>query len=226
MRGAALCRELDVMGPLQAVWALDVLIRGVLAKDAACVLVYRSFVEPQCLSRDLAGSHLNLMLEAGRAEGCVAAIQCLLAEAAEGGQPGPEADRLLDHRLRELPLGYRRAKARTAKGDAINRLATDPDPGTISNLLNNPRITERIVLGICSRRPTHSAPLEAVIHSAQWLRRYTVKLALVKNPYLAQKYAINLLPYLKRRDLVGVRDDESLPPTLRLAAQRLLDIVL
>ena len=41
---------------------------------------------------------------------------------------------------------------------------------------------------------------------------------------LAQKFAINLLPFLNRGDLASVCDDESLAPTLRLAAQRLLEL--
>jgi hypothetical protein len=63
-----------------------------------------------------------------------------------------------------------------------------------------------------------------VLDKPRWIRRYSVKLALVKNPYLAQRVAVNLLPTLNRADLCSVRDDESLAPTLRLAAQRLLDI--
>jgi hypothetical protein len=105
-------------------------------------------------------------------------------------------------------------------------LAVDPDPGVIRNLLNNPRVTEQTVLKICSRRPTVTAPLEAVLGSPRWIRRHKVRVALVKNPHLAESRAINLLVYLTKSELRQVRDDDTLESTLRLSAQRLLDIPL
>jgi hypothetical protein len=59
---------------------------------------------------------------------------------------------------------------------------------------------------------------------SKWGRRYAVRLALVKNPHLALRFGVNLLPTLNLGDLREVRADESLQPMLRLAAQRLLEL--
>jgi hypothetical protein len=225
MRSVALAETLASFGALQSVWTLETLIRGALEKRAGYDEVYAALVDPDVVAGSVEAEHLDAMLRAGRAEGCVAAVQWLLSGSAPEGQEGPESDSLIDQELKSLTLGDRRARARRATGDAIHRLAVDPDPGVITNLLNNPRVTETVVLAICSRRPTVSPALEAVLRSPRWLRRYKVKLALARNPYLSQKFALNLLPTLNRPDLVSVRDDESLAPTLRLAAQRLLDVL-
>jgi len=46
----------------------------------------------------------------------------------------------------------------------------------------------------------------------------------VRNPYLELRFGLNLLVYLRQPDLDAVRADESLSGTLRLGAQRLVDL--
>jgi hypothetical protein len=133
-------------------------------------------------------------------------------------------ERLVDRDLREMALGERRSLARHARGDLLDKLLRDPDPGVIRNLLNNPRTTEETVLKICSRRPTISAPLEMVLRTPRWSCRYRVKVALLRNPHLRLCFAVNLLVLLNSRDLLDVSRDESLSPMLRLVAQRLLEL--
>jgi len=224
MRAAALAEALRGYGGVQGAWTLETLIRGALDKRPGYDEVYAGLIDAEVVAAAIPGDHLDTILQAGRDEGCVAAVQWLLSDSASGERGGTDSDNLIDQELRSVTLGDRRARARRATGELVNRLAVDPDPGVITNLLNNPRVTESVVLAICSRRPTISPPLEAVLRAPRWLRRYRVKVALIKNPYLRQKYAVNLLPCLNKKDLVSVRDDESLAPTLRLAAQRLLDV--
>ncbi|MEE8410297.1 MAG: hypothetical protein V3T05_11870 [Myxococcota bacterium] len=227
MRTAALAEAFRRMGPVRAVWTLEAVIRGALRKDGKCVDVYNALVDPVPVMASVGDRQLGAMLRAGRDQGCPAAIQWLLSESVgEASSEGLDADRLVDKELRQLTLGDRRALARRAKGEMINRLAADPDPGVITNLLQNARVTEVTVLSIASRRPTVSAALEAVLASPRWERRHRVQVALVKNPYLARRRAVHLLVYLTHAELRQVRDDDSLSSELRLSAQRLLDIPL
>lgn len=227
MRTAALIEELSSIGPVRAVWTLEAIIRGALRKDAKCVSAYNALVDPAPVMASVGDRQLDAMLQAGRDEGCPAAIQWLLSESL--GQEGLErldVERLVDKALREVTLGGRRALARRAHGEMRHRLAADPDSGVISNLLLNARVTEEIVLKIASRRPTVSAALEAVLVSPRWGRRHRIQVALVKNPYLARRRAVHLLVFLSHAELLEVRDDDSLSSDLRLSAQRLLDIPL
>ena len=224
MRSAGLVAAIEHASARQAVWIVELLIRGVLERESSYISVYSGIAFPELLPGGIAASHLDAMLAVGRAEGCVAAVQWLLSPQAPRSEAQVESEALVDASLRDVPLGNRRALARRARGEALNRLVKDPDFGVIANLLNNPRATEQMVMKVTSRRPTVSSALEAVMRSKRWGQRYRVRVSLVKNPYLAQRFAINLLPFLNRRDVKLVRDDESLAPTLRLAAQRLLDL--
>ena len=224
MRIATFGDELSKRGAIEAVWILEILIRGVLRHDRESQILYAGLVAPERLMGRMDEGRLDAMLSAGRDERCIAAVQWLLSPIARTSEQAVEAEILVDKNLRDMPLGSRRALARRARGENINRLVKDPDAGVVANLLNNPYVLEATVLKICSSRPTVSAALEAVLRSPRWGHRYRIRWALVKNPYLAQKIAVNLLPLLTRRDLKSVRDDESLTSTLRLAAQRLLDL--
>jgi hypothetical protein len=226
MRMAAVVDALRRPGAVRAVWILESLIRGAIARDENCLKAYDSLVDPTPYSEQVPREAYEEMVEAGIEEGCVAALQWLRTQVYhDPAARAVDPSRLIAWGLRDMTLGDRRALARRAKGDTLNELACDPDPGVITNLLNNPRVTEPVVLILCARRPTVPEPLATVVRSPRWIQRYRVKLALVRNPYLEVRFGLNLLVYLNRVDLHDVRDDESLSPRLRLGAQRLCDLV-
>ncbi len=135
---------------------------------------------------------------------------------------GRESKQLIDKDLRDLTLGHRRSGARNAKHDEIARFIGDPDPGVIFNLLSNPRLTQSQAIAICARRPTVSDVLETVLNHYRWQRIYEIRLALVRNPFLALIFGVNLLPLLKKADLQDVSEDGVLDSGLRDVARLML----
>ena len=223
MRGAMLCEQLTTLPLDEAAWLLEWIIRRTLHKDHAARLVYESMVDPDPFRQHLGESFFEACKQAAREVSCVAALQWLLSAELHGGtQDDPE--KYVHHELRSLELGSRRALARRADREILDRLMIDPDPCVIENLLNHPQVTETIVLGICTRRPTLSPPLESVMRSRRWMQRYRIKLALVQNPHFAPKFAVNLLAFLRAKDLRVIASNGTLPQTLRAASQRLSEI--
>ena len=116
----------------------------------------------------------------------------------------PESDELRPPQLlrdREVTLGERRAMARSRDRHVLERLLADPDPIVIDHVLINPKVIERDVLAIASRRPTSSDVLIAVFTSDRWIRLRSVQLALIQNPYCPVDIAIAL---------VGLVDEDGL----------------
>lgn len=222
MRVVSFGKELSNMGPIQAAWTLERLIRGVLFKEPEAREVYGSIQTPDVLLCLLDRSQWDNMVLSGHNEGCLMAVQWIVI-----GQGDIYEQEFvpLDADLNQISLGHRRARARKATGDAITRLARDTDPGVMTHLLNNPKMTQQVVLSICSRRPTLSETLETVLTCARWISRYPVKMALARNPYLRDRYAMCLLPYLNKKDLRELSTDDTLTYSLRLACQRLLDVI-
>ena len=230
MRTAALASYLGQVGDARGVWVLEWLIRGAKTGHVGCLKVYAGLVMPSGLATALGAERMRGLAQAVR-EANTQVAQFWLAElptdgAAEAGENSDALSTLaLVHRdLRKLTLGERRALGRKAKGDGLKRLIYDPDPGVITNVLNNPRTTEETVLAICARRPTVPPPLLCVLGHGRWNSRYRIKLALVRNPFMPHPLAVNLLVFLRDTDLKTVREDNTARPALRLAAERLMQV--
>lgn len=126
---------------------------------------------------------------------------------------------VLDH----ITLGEKRSLAKGLSKDTLDRLVYDQDPHVIRNLLNNPRITERDVLKIASKRPTSSEILKEVFYNKKWAERYSVKKALARNPFTPTGLALGLVNFLLSQDLREISKDRTLHPDIQNAAKELLD---
>lgn len=126
--------------------------------------------------------------------------------------------------LRGTSLGMRKSMARKTNPALLEKLLLDPDPTVIYNLLRNPRITEKEVLRICSRRPNHPDVLREIARHERWSNRYPVKLALAQNPDTPLHLALALLPQLVTPDLERIAFTETLPPPVLFMAKDLLSL--
>ncbi len=125
---------------------------------------------------------------------------------------------VIDH----ITLGMKRSLAKGISKDTLDRLVYDPDPHVIKNLLNNPRITERDVLKITSKRPTTGEVLTEVFNNKKWSERYSIKRALVKNPYTPTGLSLGLVHFMLSQDLKEISRDGTIHPAIRRAAEEIL----
>jgi hypothetical protein len=123
---------------------------------------------------------------------------------------------------RELTLGERRALARKADHRTFDRLLHDPDPVVVQHLLQNPRLTEKEVLRIASRRPVAAATLKLVFEHPRWGHRPSVLRALVLNPFTPRDLAVRLLSVVDRETARDVARDPKASATMRARAQVML----
>lgn len=132
-------------------------------------------------------------------------------------------DKEEDAKMESMTLGERRALSKGLIRDKLARLLSDPDPTVIRNLLDNPKITERDVLKIASKRPNSARILKTIALHRVWSRRYDVVKALVMNPYALPRVAIALLEALLTQDLKAVAGDRSLHPQVIKSAEELIE---
>lgn len=221
MRISGLVQQVQSIRLERATELLDGIIRGTLDKHADCAAAYAALLVPEPMQHALGAGRCGMMLRWAEQRRLVAVRTWLLAPNVAGADRAEDAHRLIAQELQHLTLGERRSRARRAGPAELDRFLVDPDPGVIANLLNNPRITESMVLRICSRRPTVSDALEAVFAAPRWGSRHAVRRALVRNPYFNQTYALTLLPTLTRHELAELSTDETLDETRRYAAATL-----
>lgn len=116
---------------------------------------------------------------------------------------------------RPLTLGERKAIARKPSRDILPKVLQDPDPSVIKNLLNNPKLTQQDVVRLCATRPNNPEVLKVVAAHPRWHKNYTVRLAIVRNPYSPTYVSLRLAIFLLPKDLIEISEDTRLHPVLR-----------
>lgn len=129
----------------------------------------------------------------------------------------------VNEQMESSPLGWRKALARGTSRQKLDRLLYDKHPMVVEILLNNPRILERDVIKMAALQPTTEHALRTIFVHPRWIRRYSVKKALVFNPYTPISLVENLLGFLLHQDLQDASRSRRLSPQVRARAQRMLD---
>jgi len=78
------------------------------------------------------------------------------------------AEELLIGRVETFTRGERLSLARRASGRVAGALLLDPEPRVIRAALNNPRLTESVVVKALSRDDAPAALVEAVCQHSKW----------------------------------------------------------
>ncbi len=132
------------------------------------------------------------------------------------------ADQTLAPRLSKLGLGEKIALARMCSHTITSALNRDSNPRVVQALLENPRLTESLVLPMMV--PGRSTPeITRVVASSKWGLRYPVKLAICRNPATPNDVSLPLLPSLRKNDLRSLVSDLGAPVAVRTRCRVLLE---
>lgn len=131
------------------------------------------------------------------------------------------ADRRLENRLEVLTLGERVSIARSAGPGVIARLRHDPHPRVVRALLENPRLTEGLLLPLIGGDGARPEILRVIAEDGRWSHRCAVRAALCRNPRTPVMSALRLLPLLSRPELREVIGRSGVPAAVRRRARLL-----
>ncbi len=130
-------------------------------------------------------------------------------------------DTRLVERLPGLAIGEKMAIARGGSPAVLAALRGDPTPRVVSALLENPRLTEGVLLPLVAGERASAGVLAVVAASAKWSVRYPIRVALCRNPATPLRAVLGLLPMLKKGDLLAVAADVRLLLPVRRRAHLL-----
>jgi hypothetical protein len=133
-----------------------------------------------------------------------------------------EADLMKDPDMEFVTLGVKKSLARGSKKNVLDRLIHDQDPQVIGNLLNNPKITEKEVIKIAAQRPVSGEVLRIIFKNSKWISRYSVKKALVLNPFTPTDISLGLINFMLVQDLRQISTEDSIHSDIIKAAIDLL----
>ncbi len=132
------------------------------------------------------------------------------------------AEQALAQRLPGLALGEKISLARTAGGLLLQQMRWETHAQVLEALLDNPRMTEGILVPVVARESTPGSVLALIARNRKWGNRYEIRSAVCRNPRTPPALAMSLLGTLKRVDVRAVSQKPSLALVVRNKAREIL----
>jgi hypothetical protein len=148
-----------------------------------------------------------------------AAIEEASVEHAEGeidDQTG-----LSEGQIRTLPIPIRLQLSRGASKTLRDILIRDTNPMVAVSVLTNNSFSDGEVERVANLRTVSEEVLDTIGRTRQWMRKYPIALALVKNPRTPIPLGVRLVPRMGMRDLKLLRRDRNVSEAVRQTANRL-----
>jgi hypothetical protein len=120
---------------------------------------------------------------------------------------------------RESAIAEEARRARTADRPLIGTLLHHRSREVLEALLENPRLGEKQVAILLSRRDLAREIVARIAENREWMKSYPLKLAVVRHPRTPRHLALPLLKYLYLFDLLTVAATAGTPSELKRQAE-------
>lgn len=143
---------------------------------------------------------------------------------AEGAPPMEEGKRLtLSQRVMRMNVAEKIKLATKGSKEARNILIRDSNKLVSVAVIRSPRITEGEVLAQSQNKVATDDVLRVIYSNREWLRKYAIKLALVKNPKVPSGVSMRLLTQLHESDVKHLARDKNVSGNVQMLAKKQMD---
>jgi hypothetical protein len=123
-------------------------------------------------------------------------------------------------RVRKMPVAMRVKLALSGNKDARQVLSHDAVKLVQACVLKNPRFTLEEALAMAKNRSLAGELLRIIADQRDWVRNYSVRLALVQNPKTPLQVALGLLNGIQDRDMRILAKSRNVASVLQSQAKR------
>lgn len=123
-------------------------------------------------------------------------------------------------RVRRMPVAMRVKLALTGNKETRQVLSHDSVKLVQACVLKNPRFTLEEALAMAKNRSLAGELLRTIADQRDWVRNYSVRLALVQNPKTPLQVALGLLNGIQDRDMRLLAKSRNVPSVLQSQAKR------
>ena len=125
--------------------------------------------------------------------------------------------------LAEMKIAQKMKLALLGNGTVRGLLIRDTNRSVQELVLQNPRLTLPEVEEFAKNTNTSDNILRLISNSRDFMKQYSIKLALVTNPKSPSDVAMKWLRYLRTADLRQVARSKSIPQVVAIAARKRLE---
>jgi len=136
--------------------------------------------------------------------------------------PEPEEARMnrLTKKVGSLSVSEKIKLALKGGGEARGILIRDSNKLVVLSVLDNPKITESEIEAVARNRSVMEDALRVITKNREWMKNYSVQLALTNNPKTPVPITIKLVPYLKKKDIQMLEKNKNVPEAVRATARK------
>ena len=146
------------------------------------------------------------------------------ASEAESLTPMEEGKKLsLSKRIMSMNVSEKIKLATKGNKEARGILMRDSNKLVSVAVIRSPRITDGEVLGLAQSKTCIDDVLRVIYGKREWVRKYAIKLALVKNPKVPQGVSMRLMSTLHEHDVKGLAKDKNVPGSVQMLAKKQLE---
>ena len=128
------------------------------------------------------------------------------------------------HKIQHLTVGERIAIALRGGQEVRSLLLKDANKEVVLTVLKNPKISETEVELIAHSRNVPEDALRAIHKNREWMKNYSINLALVNNPKTPPGIGITLVTGLRLKDLAILEKNKNVPDAVRAIAKKVLAV--
>jgi hypothetical protein len=127
-------------------------------------------------------------------------------------------------RIQKLKVGEKIQLALRGSKEIRSILFRDANKEVMLTVLKNPKLTESEVEIISKQKSTPEDLIRSVAKKREWIKKYSIVLALVSNPKTPIVISLKYVKNLRTKDLGLIEKDKNIPNSLRMAAKRIVSI--
>jgi hypothetical protein len=142
----------------------------------------------------------------------------------DGTTPMEEAKKLsLSKRIMSMNVSEKIKLATKGNKEARSILMRDSNKLVSVAVIRSPRITDGEVLTQAQSKICIDDVLRVIYSNREWLRKYAIKLALVKNPKVPQGVSMRLIATLHEHDVKSLAKDKNVPGSVQMLAKKQIE---
>ena len=142
----------------------------------------------------------------------------------EGSAPMEEGKRLnLTQRVMKMSIAEKIKLGTLGNKEARGLLIRDSNKLVATAVIRSPRITDGEILASAHNKSAHDEVLRVIYTNREWVKKYPVKLALVKNPKVPLGVAMKFMNTLRDSELKDLARDRNVPGGVATLARRMLE---
>jgi hypothetical protein len=128
----------------------------------------------------------------------------------------------ITQRIMKMSVSEKIKLATLGNKEARTILLRDSNKLVTMAAATSPRITDGEILSLANSRTVNADVLRYVYSSREFLKTYSIKIALVKNPKVPLPTALKMLVTLQERDVKELARDRNVPQTIQSQARALV----